>query len=330
MKVLSWIKNLDGCSYHRVFMPNNHINAEVRTVSNLKEEDLAWCDILHYSRHVMISPSFIAQQAKKYNVKVVVDTDDWWEVGKDHPKYNLWKKSDVGFQIRQHLIYADAVICTSDKLARAVPNKNVYVIPNALAYETGQFREHELPPSDRVRLVYASSAMNYSNTFLIANAMKKIDLPVEWVIAGYVEGDVYDVITRNLTGDGKIPYSTIEWSGVEDYMSGYKGDILVVPSKASEFNSYKSNIKALEAAALNIPILVSKAEPYLGLPVNYFTGEKDFISELTKLVESQEYRKECAAKNRSYCLENYDIVKWGEKRLKIYEEILQRSDSHSR
>lgn len=311
-------------------MPNNHINAEVRTVSNLKEEDLAWCDILHYSRHVMISPSFISQQAKKYNVKVVVDTDDWWEVGKDHPKYNLWKSSDVGLQIRQHLIYADAVTCTSERLASIVPNKSVYVIPNSLSYGVGQFREHELPPSDNVRLVYASSAMNYSNTFLIANAMKKVDLPIEWVIAGYVEGDVYDVIIRNLTGDGKIPHSTVEWSGVEDYMSGYNGDILVVPSKASDFNSYKSNIKALEAAALNIPILVSKAEPYLGLPVNYFSGEREFIAELTRLVESSKYRKDCAKKNREFCLENYDITKWGEKRLKVYEEILQRSNSHSR
>jgi glycosyltransferase involved in cell wall biosynthesis len=304
-------------------MPNSYVKAEVKTVSNLTEEDLKWCDILHYSRHVMISPVFIAQQAKKHNVKVVVDTDDWWEVGKDHPKYNMWKKSDIGLQIRQHLIYADAVIATTDKLASIVPNKNVHVIPNALPYGVGQFREHELPKSDKVRLIYASSAMNYANTFLIAGAMKQlVDLPIEWVIVGYVEGDVYDVILHNLTADGKIPHTTVEWSGVEDYMSGYKGDILVVPSKSNEFNSYKSNIKVLEAAALNIPILVSKAEPYLNMPVNYFSGDKEFISELTRLVKSVEYRKQSAARTREFCLDNYDLHKWGEKRLKIYEQII--------
>ena len=307
-------------------MPNNHLDAEVRTVSNLKEEDLEWCDILHYSRHVMISPAFISQQAKKYNVKVVVDTDDWWEVGKDHPKYNLWKKSDVGLQIKQHLMYADAVIATSDRLASIVPNKNVYVIPNALAFGVGQFREHELPKSDKIRLVYASSAMNYANTFLIAKAMKKlVDLPIEIVVVGYHEGDVYDIIIQNLTASKQIPYRTIEWTGTENYMEGYQGDILIVPSKATEFNSYKSNIKALEAAALNIPIVVSKAEPYLGLKVNYFSGDNEFVSEITRLVQSEEYRKHSAKKNRDFCLENYSLDKWSKERLNIYQKILDDS-----
>jgi glycosyltransferase involved in cell wall biosynthesis len=307
-------------------MPNNHLDAEVRTVSNLKEEDLEWCDILHYSRHVMISPAFISQQAKKYNVKVVVDTDDWWEVGKDHPKYNLWKKSDVGLQIKQHLMYADAVIATSDRLASIVPNKNVYVIPNALAFDVGQFREHELPKSDKVRLVYASSAMNYANTFLIAKAMKKlVDLPIEIVVVGYHEGDVYDIIIQNLTANKQIPYRTIEWTGTENYMEGYQGDILIVPSKATEFNSYKSNIKALEAAALNIPIVVSKAEPYLGLQVNYFSGDNEFVSEITRLVQSEEYKKHSAKKNRDFCLENYSLDKWSKERLNIYQKILDDS-----
>jgi len=307
-------------------MPNNHLDAEVRTVSNLKEEDLEWCDILHYSRHVMISPAFISQQAKKYNVKVVVDTDDWWEVGKDHPKYNLWKKSDVGLQIKQHLMYADAVIATSDRLASIVPNKNVYVIPNALAFGVGQFREHELPKSDKIRLVYASSAMNYANTFLIAKAMKKlVDLPIEIVVVGYHEGDVYDIIIQNLTANKQIQYTTIEWTGTENYMEGYQGDILIVPSKATEFNSYKSNIKALEAAALNIPIVVSKAEPYLGLQVNYFSGDNEFVSEITRLVQSEEYRKHSAKKNRDFCLENYSLDKWSKERLNIYQKILDDS-----
>jgi hypothetical protein len=311
-------------------MPNNHLDAEVRTVSNLKEEDMKWCDILHYSRHVMISPKFIAEKAKEYNVKVIVDTDDWWEVGKDHPKYNLWMASNVGPQIRQHMMYADAVTCTSDKLAAIVPNKNVYVLPNTIPFGVGQFREHELPKSDKVRLVYASSAMNYANTFIIAKAMKKLaHLPIEIVVVGYHEGEVYDVIIQNLTANKTIPYRTIEWTGTENYMDGYQGDILIVPSKATEFNAYKSNIKALEAAALNIPAVISRAEPYLGLPLNYFSGENEFVAEVTKLVEDVKYRKESAKRLSDFAKEHYDMDKWSAKRLKVYEDI-QRSDRNSR
>lgn len=320
---------MDGCSYHRIFLPNNHLDAEVKVVSNLTEDDMKWCDILHYSRHVMYAPSFLAQKAKEHNVKIVVDTDDWWEVGKDHPKYELWKQSNVGPQIRQHMMYADAVTCTSEKLSSIIPNDNVYVLPNTIPFGTGQFRKHELQKSDKVRLLYASSSMNYSNTFIIANAMKKIaHLPIEIVLVGYHEGEVYELILQNITANKTIQYSTIEWSGVENYMNGYKGDILLVPSKATEFNSYKSNIKLLEAAALGIPVVVSKAEPYLDMPVNYFSGEKEFIEQVTRLVEDMDYRTNCANQLEEFAKKNYDMTKWSEKRLKVYEEILQRNNSN--
>lgn len=322
---------MDGCSYHRVFLPNNHLDAEVRVVSNLTEDDLKWCDILHYSRHVMYSPVFLAQKAKEHNVKIIVDTDDWWEVGKDHPKYHLWKQSNVGPQIRQHMMYADAVTCTSDLLASIVPNDNVYVLPNTIPFGIGQFRKHELPASDKVRLLYASSAMNYSNTNIIARAMEKLrHLPIEIVIAGYHEGEVYDLIIQNLTAKGQIQYRTIEWTGAEEYMKSYQGDILLVPSKATEFNSYKSNIKVLEAACLGMPVVVSMAEPYLGLPVNYFTGEKEFVEQVTRLVMDAKYRKACAEELEEFAKEYYDMAKWSDKRLKVYEEILQRNNSNRR
>lgn len=316
---------MDGCSYHRVFLPNNHLDAEVRIVSNLTEDDLKWCDILHYSRHVLISPVFLSKKAKEYNVKVIVDTDDWWQVGKDHPLYAAWKESNVGPSIIQHMMYADAVTCTSDRLAAIIPNKNVYVLPNTIPFGVGQFRKHELPASDKVRLLYASSAMNYSNTNIIARAMEKLKhLPIEIVIAGYHEGGVYDIIIQNLTAKGQIPYRIIEWTGVEDYIKSYQGDILIVPSKATEFNTYKSNIKALEAGLLGIPIVVSKAHPYLDLPVNYFSGDNEFVQQVTRLVEDVEYRNECGMKIEDFVKENYDMSKWSERRLQVYKEVMNK------
>lgn len=316
---------MDGCSYHRVFMPNNHLGVEVRVVSNLTEEDMKWGDILHYSRHVMLSPVFLAEKAKEHNVKIIVDTDDWWQVGKDHPLYLAWKYSNIGPQIIQHMMYADAVTCTSDRLAAIIPNDNVYVLPNTIPFGEGQFRKRELPPSDKVRLLYASSAMNYSNTKIIARAMEKLrDLPIEIVIAGYHEKSVYDIIIENLTAKEKIPYRTIPWSETDNYIDSYQGDILIVPSKITEFNTYKSNIKALEAGMLGIPIVVSKAHPYLDLPVNYFTGDNEFIQQVTRLVDDADYRKSCADTLEAFVKEHYDMNKWSKKRLEVYKEVLSK------
>lgn len=321
MKVLSYIKGLDGSSYHRVFMPNQTIDAEVRTIRGLSEEDLAWCDVLHYNRHTSVAPSFLDSLRKKYGFKIIVDCDDWWEVGKDHPKYEWWRQSNVAIQIRNHLMYADAVTTTHERLAYIIPNERVYVLPNALTYGEGQFAYREQPKSDKVRLLYASTVMNYSNTALIAGAMKKLKhLPIELVIAGEHESPLFDILVKNLTA-GDIPYRTFPWTDSEHYMSNYEGDIGILPSKPSEFNSMKSNLKVLEYAALKLPVVVSQANPYIGMPVNYFTGENSFVEQVTRLVEDVDYRKSCGDKLHEWCVANYNLKDLADTRLEVYKEV---------
>lgn len=321
MKVLSYIKGKDGSSYHRVFMPNQTIDAEVQTVTNLNEENLAWCDIVHYNRHTVISPKFLSQIRDKYGFKIVVDSDDWWEVGKDHPKYEWWRQSNVALQIREHLMYADAVTTTHERLAEIIPNKRVYVLPNALTYGEGQFAYREQPKSDRVRLLYASTVMNYSNTALIAGAMKKLKhLNIEVIVAGEHESPLFDILVKNLT-DGEIPYRTFPWTDAESYMANYEGDIGILPNKPSKFNSMKSNLKVLEYAALKLPVIVSECDPYIGMPVNYFNGEKSFIDQVTRLVEDIQYRRDCGDKLHDWCVSNYNLRDWAESRLCVYKEV---------
>lgn len=328
MKVLSYVKGMDGCSYHRIYLPNQQIE-ENRVVGQLSEELLEWCDILHYSRHTMVAVDFLNQYRDKYGFKIVVDTDDWWEVGKDHPKYEWWSRSSVGLQVRQHLMNADAVTTTHERLAALIPNDNVYILPNTVQYGVGQFKYREQPKSERVRLLYASTVMNYANTQLVAGAMRKLaHLPIEIVIAGYhEESPLFDIVVKNLTA-GQIPYRTKDWVDAENYMSSYEGDIMILPSKNTHFNSMKSNLKVLEAAALKMPIVVSKCDPYLGLPVNYFSGENEFVEHITSLVNDAELRKRTGEDLYEYCKKNHNMSP--ELRIKAYEEIIQRSNSNSR
>ena len=311
-------------------MPNQSLDLDVRHVRELKEEDLEWCDILHYSRHSVLAPKFLNEMRKKHGFKIIVDTDDWWEVPKDHPKYGYWSKSNISLRVREHMINADAVTCTHEKLANAVRplNSNVYVIPNALDYGNGQFKYRKQKKCNKVRLLYASSLMNYSNTAIIAGSMKKIKhLPIEIVIAGYHENPFFDILVRNLT-DGVIPYRFSNWLPVEEYMNGYEGDIMILPSKNTEFNGYKSNLKVLEAAALKMPIIVSEAEPYLGMPVNYFSGEKQFIEQLEFLVNSKKERKIAGDLLHDVVVKQYSLSNFKQLRTSIYEDI-QRSNSNS-
>ena len=328
MRVLSYVKGLDGCSYHRIYLPNQQIE-ENRVVGQLSEEDLQWCDILHYSRHTMVAVDFLNQYRDKYGFKIVVDTDDWWEVGKDHPKYEWWSRSNVSLQIRQHLMNADAVTTTHERLASLIPNEHVYVLPNTVMFGKGQFRKIKQPKSDRVRLLYASTVMNYANTNLIAGAMRKLaHLPIEIVIAGFDEKNpLFDIVVNNLTA-GIIPYRTKPWLDVKEYLTAYEGDIGILPSKPTNFNSMKSNLKVLEYAALKMPVVVSKCDPYLNLPVNYFSGENEFVKQITDLVTDLELRKSSGEELYKFCKKNYNMNP--DERIKAYEQIIQRSNSNSR
>lgn len=279
----------------------------------------------------MVAVDFLNQFRDKYGFKIVVDTDDWWEVGKDHPKYQWWSRSNVSLQIRQHLMNADAVTCTHADLAKQVPNNHIYILPNLISYGKGQFKYRAQEKSERVRLLYASTIMNYANTDLIAGAMRKLsDLNIEIVIAGYQENPLFDILVKNLTADGKIPHSFMPWADSHSYMSNYVGDIGILPSKPSQFNKFKSNLKLLEFAALKMPVVVSNADPYGGFPVHYAGGEKAWVEQITKLVEDPELRKSSGDGLYKFCKENYDLYKHAPNRLKAYEQIIQRSNSHVR
>jgi glycosyltransferase involved in cell wall biosynthesis len=319
MKILSYIKGLDGSSYHRVYMPNNLLDAEVRTVANISEDDVRWCDVLHYNRHTKLSARFLDGLRKKYGFKIIVDTDDWWEVNPDHPLYEWWRRSNVSLQIREHLMMADAVTVTHKDLADIIPNSNVYIIPNAIDYGHGQFKFTKREFSRK--LLYASTVMNYSNTGIISNTHKKLsDLGVEYVIAGHHESPFYEPLVKNLTG-GVIPYSFRPWKGSEEYMSEYDGDIGILPSKNTKFNRMKSNLKVLEFAALKMPAVVSYVDPYMLMPVNHFSGESEFVEQVRKLVEDKKYRTKSANNLYDFCVANYNLRDYSEKRLKVYEKV---------
>ena len=328
MKILSYVKSLDGSSYHRIYEPNRILDADVRTVNNITEDDIKWCDILHYSRHTHYSPKFLSELRNKYGFKIIVDTDDWWEVNSDHPKYKWWSVSNVALQIRNHMMVADAVTCTHEDLAAIVPNKNVYVIPNGLNYGDGQFAYKEQQQSDRVRLLYASTIMNYSNTAIISGSAKYIYEmgDVEYVISNAEKSEFFDKLVSNLTS-GVIPYSLMEWSPADNYMTQYVGDIGILPSKDTKFNHMKSNLKVLEYGAMKIPAVVSMNKPYIGLPVNYFLGMKEFLFHVERLIKDKKYRINKGEELYDFCVENYHIKKFSDLRMSVYEKV-QRGNSN--
>lgn len=322
MKVVCLVKNMDGCTYHRIYMPHKFVDAEVRNVVHLSEDDFEWADIIVYSRHYLLSPVFINEMKKKHNVKIVVDTDDSVVLQKSHPNYLHYIQGDSFLQVRQHLMYADAVITTHGRLKEEAltMNPNVFVIPNAIAYGKEQFVPIEKTKRDKLTMLYASSNLNYINTELIKGVFDDMDIHIH--VLGDVGGHYSDVIRQNLTG-GKVEYSSEGWRKIDEYMLGYDGDFMIVPNKPIHFNAMKSNLKILEAACARIPIIVTPSHPYIDepFPVLYANNKKEW-REMVERMYDESYRNKMASDLYDYCKEHYDLEKFGRLRTEIYDHIL--------
>lgn len=314
---------MDGLSYHRVFLPNQYIDHEVRFESSLNDECLSWCDVLMYHRLTMMSPDFLRAKAREHGFKIWVDNDDALNLHKDHPNYETFTRTKAGLTVRAHLMNADAVITTHQELAdhMSTLNDNIAVIPNALPYGEGQFKPVRTE-SDRLRLVYAASAMNYRNVDLLSGVMKKLE-NVELVILGYSEGPFHEHIIKVLTNGGSIPYTTVPWEKeLEHYMDGYIGDVMILPNRDSEFNRMKSNLKILEAGARGMPIVLNENPPYAGVNtsgVRYANKTSDWVDIINEYSRDKSLAVKHGDELCQYCKENHDVRNTG--RSDIYNRL---------
>ncbi len=307
---------MDGCTYHRIYQQNNHTEHEVRTVNNITEDDLIWCDVLNYSRHCLYAPEFLDEMRKLHNFKIVVDTDDVWFIDSWHPAYAIWKDGVLGKQVESHLRNADAVTVTHNRLRNLIVdrkiNDKVFVLPNSLPYDEGQYNQYFHPTSDKIRLLYASSPYNYINTRMLKNVMKKLYKKytnLEIVILGGNKTSYFDESAKNLTDNGRIPNRIYPWQPVDNYMKLYEGDIMILPCVENEFMGMKSNLKLLEAASQNMPVVVSPVDPYLGWPVEYAHGDNQWVEKISRLIDDKDHRKKCADSLSEYARDFYDTNK---------------------
>jgi hypothetical protein len=97
-------------------------------------------------------------------------------------------------------------------------------------------------------------------------------------------------------------------------------DICIAPLVASKFNSMKSNLKVLEAAAKRLPIIVSDVHPYSDCPYAIkVLSQRDWYKRIKDVVVDVVFRKEMGFANYEWCIEHHHLNKVNVKRKQIYE-----------
>lgn len=326
MKVLV-IFDRSGPKYHRCLLPTFLMDG-VETIVNhtIVEEQLEGVDILFFNR--MVGNTTIQRMTElreKYGFKIVIDFDDHWRLDAGHYLYETYKHYRLSEIMELFIGIADAVTVTHERLANEVRplNGNVHVLPNAIP-KWGQFMTKK-QESEFTRLFWAGGVTHRKDIEILRNPVKRFTGNIQMVMGGYVDNPEFKAMASAYTNGGKLNHELLNALPVEDYYHAYsKCDISLIPLQPGRFNSFKSNLKILEAANIGSPVIVSKTDPYLGFPdhcINYVDGQQKWYSIVTAAINNIDWYEEQGKRLQAYCDEHYNFEKINKERKQIFEYV---------
>lgn len=333
MRIITVGQRNSGVSFHRLFNPLIYLPKEYAMMTDvLTEEELEkGYDILFINRYIAnMEIEEVVRLKEKYGFKLVVDIDDFWHLDPWHILYGKYPTKKV----IEHIKAADMVICSNELLALEIYkyNKNCMVVPNALPYGEDQFTDVKTE-SDKVRFVYAGSITHGKDIAILKNPMKRVagDSMVKnnstFILCGYSEdkhvanewGRMINDYLHGFKVDGYIRAAL----PVDQYMNFYnEADACLVPLVASKFNAMKSNLKVLEAATKNAPVICSNVKPYSDCKhIIRVNNQSDWFINIKKVVKDAIYRKEMGEANGQWCRENFNLIKVNQLRTQIFNAL---------
>jgi glycosyltransferase involved in cell wall biosynthesis len=262
VRIFAWANNHSGCGQYRIGMPMwalgrmGHDTTPFSVLNTELPEDLdvlvgqQVCGPERSERWLEIARQPVRAMAMVYEMD-----DDVWSVHPTNPAFAGLHEPGLLPSLEACLAVADAATVTTDHLAEVVSrfNPNVHVLPNCIDQS---LLEHERPRAEKVTIGWAGGS-SHENDF------------------ASVRGDLRSFFGRNPDVDlhfigpnfgpmvGRPDARNTPWStNIGDYLKSIDFDIGIAPLAYHRFNKSKSDLKALEFAALGIPVVASNFGPY--------------------------------------------------------------------
>lgn len=244
--------------------------------------------------------------------------DDPFEIEPINPSYAVYSDPIVLDSLSHCMQVADLVTVTTPLLAERMRKHN----PNVVAIENriDEFMlSMERPRRDKVVIGWAGGGSHGRDVALCAYGLRRaLDLNPQ-VEAHFIGADYRWLIKHPVRHTGWCA-KTVDYYKLIDF------DIGIIPLFESPFAVVKSHSKALEYAALGIPVIASDLPPYRDFVVDGVTGflvrkEHEWLGRLRDLINDEAMRVEMGLKARKVASE-WTIQKgWGEWQA-AYQSIL--------
>ena len=221
-------------------------------------------DIIIFQRiQNMPALALIEKLREEYpKVKLVAELDD--SVG-DVPPSSPYKWKEHHKWSAEHLYRSDAVVCSTQYLADSikfiVKDKPIHIAPNCINNKTWKFKKPKNRIENEIRFGYVGGGAHDEDLLIVYRAI----LPLFELYPGLKLVVRYGGWKPQWLKDHpQIDFQCVGWS-IDEYpqkISDMNIDVGLAPLRDSEFNRCKSNLKWLEWASMNIPLIASNVEPY--------------------------------------------------------------------
>lgn len=254
--------------------------------------------------------------------KLVLDLDDDpFNINEKHPEYQ--KHKDKGPLLKMFIERADHVVCSTDEIKKVVQdiNPHITVIPNAIdpAIWKMQNKRHK---DGKIRIGWIGSGSHMADIDIIIEPMKEI-LRKYPQVEFHMAGMVYE---KSQTDNVYHHEPTKGYEEYPQYVADMGFDIAIAPLHDTQFNRCKSNIKWLEHAMLETPMVLSRVTPYKECVKHGKTGllakntKANWVKQLSVLIEDETLRQKIGQAAKAEVLESYCI----NQQLPKYEQVFQR------
>jgi len=275
-----------------------------------------WKDyqIVHAHRAILNdfdrTPSII-EQLKALGIVVIIDIDDYWAPGYEHPLHALIVQENLGKKITNILRCASYVTTTTDIFANEIRkyNKNVIVLPNAIDPNEPQYNE-KTESSDKLRVGWLGGSSHLHDIKLLESSFSKFNgderKRLQFYLCGFdTRGTVTEINneTKQQTQRPMLPEETV-WARYEEiittnYLNISEDYLTFLKKFKSDDNVFTGNnnepyvrvwTKPVQAYARNYSKFDVSLAPIKNTAFNRFKSQ-------LKVIEAGFYKKALIASN---------------------------------
>ncbi|TDH48886.1 glycosyltransferase family 1 protein [Mycobacterium eburneum] len=325
MKIKGFARQYEGGGYYRMRMPLDELGKHGHeTVC-----DSARSNIYAHGSDIVVGQIIGARdhpveihrwwrQLRKHSKLVYELDDNPFEIERHNPAFAAYGPRHAQDSIAHCIEIADLVTASTEPLADAMRkiNPNVVVLKNRI---DEHMLDIERPRRDKLTIGWAGGASHYEDIKVCAHGLRKTLDHHPDVEAHFIGPDFTPLIRR--------PVRSTPWSqSTTDYYKLIDFDIGLAPLLPSIFTRSKSHIKALEYAALGIPVIASDVEPYRDFVIDGVTGwlvrrDHEWALRLRELINDDAMREEMGAKAKAVAAE-WTIQKGWQEWEAAYQSVL--------